>query len=169
MAHTGFHGQVSALFPAMKPVRVVGFNKTQDSNWGVPWHQDRIIAVQDRDMAPGYVNWSCKRGVWHCEPPLDVLENMLFVRLHLDDNTDKTGAMEIALESHKVGAIPASEADSQAQRFDTEVTQGSAGDALLLSIMTLHRSRPTTSPQQRRVLRIDYAAIDLPDPLKWAQ
>jgi hypothetical protein len=49
-----------------KLVRVVWFTKDSQSNWGVPWHQDRIIAVAERHEVAGFTNWSQKRGVWHC-------------------------------------------------------------------------------------------------------
>lgn len=41
-------------------VRILLFNKTQNQNWFVPWHQDRTIAVQQRHEMPGYLNWTRK-------------------------------------------------------------------------------------------------------------
>ena len=76
---------IRQLDPDVVPVRTVSFNKSQRANWGVPWHQDRVIAVNDKVETEGYRNWTKKSGTWHCEPPLSVLENMLFVRVHLDD------------------------------------------------------------------------------------
>lgn len=58
---------------ALRPTRMVGFSKSQAGNWGVPWHQDRVIAVAARHEVAGFENWSKKAGVWHCEPPLAVL------------------------------------------------------------------------------------------------
>ena len=58
-----FGSQLQALLPNAKPVRVVAFDKTAEQNWGVPWHQDRVIAVKARHDLPGYHNWSQKRGV----------------------------------------------------------------------------------------------------------
>jgi hypothetical protein len=52
------------------PVRLVAFNKSADANWGVPWHQDRVVAVRQRIECAGYSNWSPKDGFWHCEPHL---------------------------------------------------------------------------------------------------
>ena len=36
---------VRRLAPEAVPVRIVAFNKSETANWGVPWHQDRVIAV----------------------------------------------------------------------------------------------------------------------------
>lgn len=41
-----------------KPVRAVSFNKSQNSNWGVPWHQDRVIAVAEKHKIKGFDNWT---------------------------------------------------------------------------------------------------------------
>ena len=81
---------IATLDPAAKPVRVVAFNKTPTTNWGVPWHQDRVISVARRHNVDGYSKWTRKSDVWHCEPPQQVLDEMLFVRVHLDD-TDQSG------------------------------------------------------------------------------
>jgi ectoine hydroxylase-related dioxygenase (phytanoyl-CoA dioxygenase family) len=116
----------------------------------------------------GYTNWSQKAGVWHCEPPLDVLKKMLFVRVHLDGATAENGAMEIALGSHKNGAVPSEQADTIAQRHTHALTTAEAGDILILPMLTLHRSRTSKTATPRRTLRIDYAANALPPPLQWA-
>lgn len=45
-------------FPNLRPTRVVTFDKSETANWGVPWHQDRVIAVQERHDVDGFENWS---------------------------------------------------------------------------------------------------------------
>ncbi len=35
-----------------RPVRAIAFDKTRGSNWSVPWHQDRTIAVDRKDEGP---------------------------------------------------------------------------------------------------------------------
>lgn len=151
------------------PARIVAFNKTSDNNWAVPWHQDRVIAVAAQHDISGYGNWSCKNGAWHCEPPAAVLDQMFFVRVHLDDNTLEDGPMRIALESHKLGAVPAAEAKSIAERFPVEDCVARRGDVLVLKMLTLHSSSPSLTTNSRRVFRVDYAPKDLlPAPLEWS-
>tara|TARA_R110002094_G_scaffold99195_1_gene99751 strand:+ start:466 stop:1089 length:624 start_codon:yes stop_codon:yes gene_type:complete len=166
-ALSGVTNAISQIDPAYRPVRVVAFNKSAASNWGVPWHQDRIIAVHEKYDLSGYRNWSEKAGVWHCEPPLEVLQNMLFVRVHLDDTHEENGAMEIALNSHRRGAIAAGEAAEVANGLEKELCSAKRGDILVLNMLTLHRSRPAAKASSRRVLRVDYAAQALPAPLSW--
>jgi hypothetical protein len=148
--------------------RALIFDKTEAQNWGLPWHQDRVVAVGARHDMPGYQNWSQKQGVWHCEPPVEILNQMLFVRLHLDPSESDNGAMEVALGSHRAGIIPDTEARTSAQSFKVEPCLAERGDVLVLHMLTLHRSSPALRASARRTMRIDYALTDLPAPLAWA-
>lgn len=159
--------RIAQILPGAQAVRVVAFDKTQDSNWGVPWHQDRVIAVADRHDLPGYGNWSQKAGIWHCEPPAEILHQMLFVRVHLDNTDGENGAMEIALGSHHKGTIPADQAHAVAERTTTEACLAQRGDVLILNMLMLHRSLPSKRPSSRRTIRVDFAAVALPPPLRW--
>lgn len=160
--------QIQVIWPNMQPVRMVSFDKTAESNWSVPWHQDRVVAVKNRADVSGYVNWSEKAGAWHCEPPESLLEHMLFVRIHLDRCTEENGAMEVALRSHKHGKVHADDAESVAGRCVKEFTEAEAGDVLVLPMLTLHRSASAEVRDNRRVLRVDYASFELSRPLEWA-
>src|SRR3954464_6237384 len=66
-------------------VRGILFDKTADANWLAPWHQDLSIAVKHRIDLPAFGPWSVKAGVVHVQPPLELLRQMLTIRLHLDD------------------------------------------------------------------------------------
>src|SRR5688572_451281 len=73
-------------------VRGIYFDKHKDANWKVAWHQDMTIAVRERIEVEGYGPWSVKAGIHHAQPPVSILENMLTVRLHLDDTNEANGA-----------------------------------------------------------------------------
>ena len=152
---------------AAAPVRIVAFNKSEGANWAVPWHQDRIVAVEAKHDVSGFSNWSQKAGVWHAEPPLNVLENILFVRVHLDDTDADAGAMEIARGSHLEGKVAAADAAEMAARYPLEICTAKRGDVLVLKMLTLHRSGVAKIAKSRREVRIDFAASELPKPLKW--
>jgi hypothetical protein len=158
---------IALLDPMAKPVRTVAFNKTPETNWGVPWHQDRVIAVADKHEITGFDKWTNKSGVWHCEPPKHVLDEMLFVRVHLDDTDHGNGAMEIAVGSHVEGIIPAATAEDVAHRYPIESCEAKRGDVLVLKMLTLHGSKPSNTSSSRRVFRVDFASTDLPAPLSW--
>ncbi|RLJ41353.1 phytanoyl-CoA dioxygenase PhyH [Litoreibacter meonggei] len=158
---------IQRLDPMAMPVRTVAFNKSESANWGVPWHQDRVIAVNDRVDIEGYHNWTKKSGTWHCEPPETVLDGMLFVRVHLDDANQSNGAMEIAVGSHAGGIVPSAQAEKAANTYPIEVCDAKRGDVLILKMLTLHCSKPATVQSGRRVLRIDLSSSVLPLPLFW--
>jgi len=124
-----------SLVPLSHPVRIVAFDKTEQANWGVPWHQDRVIAVAERMDLPGFSNWSRKVGVWHCEPPTDLLRRMIFVRVHLDDTDEENGCMELALGTHRLGTVPANEAVARAEAAPREVCRARRGDLLVVKIL----------------------------------
>ncbi len=159
---------IQVLWPDMRPVRGVLFDKSDGENWAVPWHQDRVIAVRQRRDVPGFTAWSQKAGIWHCAPPTDVLARMLFVRVHLDDCSAQTGAMEIACGSHRAGVVQTADAAAVAARYPIETTDAQAGDILVLHMLTLHRSSPSQTSRSRRVLRFDLADQDLPFGLEYA-
>lgn len=152
---------------AAKLVRALLFDKIPGANWKVPWHQDLTIAVRERREVPGFGPWSVKAGVLHVQPPPEVLERMLAVRLHLDDCPDTNGALRVIPASHKVGRLTS-------QRIQ-EISAGSkpvwcsarAGDALLMRPLLLHASSPSHTPHHRRVIHIEYAGVELRGGLEW--
>jgi ectoine hydroxylase-related dioxygenase (phytanoyl-CoA dioxygenase family) len=158
---------IRRLDPNAKPVKIVAFNKSRDTNWGVPWHQDRVIAVAEKQDVLGFENWTKKSEVWHCEPPQDLLDQMLFVRVHLDDTDQSNGAMTIAVGSHVNGVVPSKMAEATAHRYPIEDCEAKRGDVLVLKMLTLHSSKPSEVKSDRRVFRIDFSSFDLPAPLRW--
>lgn len=148
-------------------VRSVLFNKNQETNWQVAWHQDLTIAVQDKTEVDGFFPWSEKDGVVHVQPPIEILENTLTVRLHLDDTDESNGALWISSGSHRLGRLPANKAAAAAEHLGKTLCAVNAGDVLLFHPLVLHASRKTTSPNPRRVIHLEYAGIELPKPLNW--
>jgi hypothetical protein len=149
-------------------VRSILFNKSEETNWQVAWHQDLAIAVQKKVEVEGFVSWSIKEGVPHVQPPQEILEQMLSVRLHLDPADETNGALWVSPGSHRLGRLPASEASSVAERNGKHLCAVQAGDALLLRPLILHASRKTTSAMSRRVIHLEFAGVSLPDSLAWA-
>lgn len=160
--------QVQKLLPCAFPVRVIAFDKGEENNWALPWHQDRIIAVKEKAAAQGFTNWSRKGKRWHCEAPLSLLSRMVFVRLHLDASTDENGAMDIALGSHHCGLVKSEDAAREAEALPVEPCIAERGDLLVTKMLTLHRSQSSRNAAPRGAVRIDYAAEALPPPLQWS-
>lgn len=169
LAAQGAVGTIAAglIGNAARPVRAVLFDKTPDANWIVAWHQDRTIVVRERIEVPGFGPWSTKDGLLHVAPPISILEGMATLRLHLDDCDDDNAPLRIALGSHKLGYVPATQAASRAETLPPFVCHAMAGDVWAYSTPILHMSERSRGNGRRRVLQIDYAAGDLPGGLEW--
>jgi hypothetical protein len=152
----------------MRPVRVVRFDKTAATNWMVPWHQDRTIAVARRIDVEGFGPWTVKDGVAHVEPPVALLAEMLTLRLFVDACGPRQGPVKVALGSHRLGRVSAAEAAAKARAAPVLTATGEAGDVLAMRLLALHASARSASDAPRRVLHVDYAWADLPPPLTWA-
>lgn len=151
------------------PVRTIYFDKSAESNWGVPWHQDLTIALRARVEIPGFGPWSTKEGIPHVQPPVELLAQMLTIRLHLDDADETNGALRVLPGSHRAGRLGQDQIQEWRARQPDFLCTGAAGDALLMRPLLLHASSRSTSPQHRRVLHIEYAGFALPDGLEWPE
>ncbi len=147
------------------PVRAIFFDKNPDANWLVPWHQDLAIAVTERIETPGFTGWSVKDEVLHVQPPREILEGMVTVRLHLDDCDASNGALKVISGSHLLGKLGSAELSQQTSKPLT--CELSRGDVLLIRPLLLHASSPAKNPRHRRVLHVEYATRELPNGLKW--
>jgi ectoine hydroxylase-related dioxygenase (phytanoyl-CoA dioxygenase family) len=147
-------------------VRAIFFDKTPESNWRIPWHQDLAIAVAERIETSGFTGWSIKDGVPHVHPLQRILENMVTVRLHLDDCNLNNGALKVISNSHLEGKLDTARIAELTQNkiVACEIPKGGA---LLMRPLLLHSSSPAKNPLHRRVLHIEYAASELPNGLRW--
>jgi hypothetical protein len=150
-----------------QPVRAIYFDKTAEANWKVAWHQDLTLALRERAEVRGFGPWSVKDGVPHAQASAHLLDQMLTLRLHLDDADASNGALRVLPGSHRHGRL--SVAQTQAMRADTPdvLCTAAAGDVLLMRPLLLHASSHSTSPRRRRILHIEYAGFALPSPLAW--
>jgi hypothetical protein len=149
-------------------VRILAFDKTAETNWGVPWHQDRTVAVKQRAEVDGFGPWSVKAGVPHVAPPQALLEAMFSLRLHLDDCGPDNGPLKIIPGSHRLGRLPVREVLDLGARGEATTCRAGAGDVLAMKALTVHASDPAITPAHRRVLHVDFSTADLPPPLEWA-
>ncbi len=149
---------VAVLGPACVAVRGLLFDKSAAANWAVPWHRDVTIAVAGRVDTLGYGPWSAKAGVTHVQPPNAVMERILAVRIHLDPCGPDNGPVRVLPGSHRLTNGPVPEpAECVAE----------AGAILAFRPLILHASSPATRPARRRVIHLEYAAVELPAGLAW--
>lgn len=149
------------------PVRGIYFDKRPETNWLVAWHQDLTLALKKQAEVPGFGPWSVKEDVPHVQPPMKLLEQMLTVRLHLDDTDSSNGALRVLSGTHRLGRLSAEAIQSCRVTHEEVLCEAKAGDVLLMRPLLLHASSRSSSPRRRRVLHIEFAGFPLPAPLEW--
>lgn len=151
------------------PVRAIYFDKSPQTNWAVPWHQDLTIAVRERIETPGFESWSVKEGIVHVQPPVELLQKMLTLRIHLDPADETNGALQVLPGSHQLGRLSAQDI-STLNRSNPVLCTAQPGDALLMRPLLLHSSsRNKSNAQHRRILHLEYASFALPNHLQWSE
>ncbi len=148
-------------------VRAILFNKTIENNWMVPWHQDKTIAVSEKFTLEGWGPWSIKNGVLHVQPPLKVLENMITLRLHLDDANKENGCLKVIPYSHQYGIVNHAEIQRVIGESSYVDCEGNAGSMLIMKPHIFHASSKVPEPSQRRVLHVEYSCFQLPQGISW--
>lgn len=153
------------LGASVQPVRAILFDKVEGRNWTLGWHQDTKIAVREAKDVPGFSGWSVKEGVTHTLPPLDILEQCVALRLHLDPCPADNGPLQVIPNSHLNGLrdYPSAEEIETAVTLTAEV-----GDVIWMRPLVFHGSAKSQRVDHRRVLHIEYSSANLPGGLEWA-
>jgi hypothetical protein len=158
-----------AVGESARPVRSILFDKTPASNWYVTWHQDVTIPVKEKIEVEGFAPWSVKDGIVHVQPPASILERMVSLRIHLDPCSEENGAIKFILGSHLEGVLEAPDLVRWRDANDAVICAAQQGDIIAMRPLVLHSSSVSQAPEHRRVLHIEYAGVDLPSGLKWAE
>jgi hypothetical protein len=149
------------------PVKSVYFDKPEDSNWFVAYHQDLTISVAEKVEMPGYGPWTVKQDQFSVQPPLEILQNNLTIRIHLDDTDEFNGALKVINASHRKGIHRAETMDlkKETQSF----CRVKKGGIMIMKPLLMHASERTTNQHKRRVLHIEFSSASLPKELSWSE
>ncbi len=149
-------------------VRAIYFDKSPDNNWFVTWHQDKTVAVSNRFEADGWRAWSVKADVWHVQPPIIVLQEMITIRIHLDNTTVSNGCLKIIPSSHTLGILTAESVQDKAHQEQAVYCEVPAGGAVIMRPHILHSSEKSVAPIPRRILHFEYSSYKLPEGITWS-
>ena len=84
-------------------VKSIYFDKPENSNWFVSYHQDLTISVDKKLSVEGFGPWTNKQEQYAVQPPLAILEDNFTIRIHFDDTNEENGALKVVPKSHLKG------------------------------------------------------------------
>ncbi len=140
------------------PYRATLFDKSQRSNWLVAWHQDTALSLRSRQDVPGWGPWSAKGGVVYAHAPAAVLEDVIALRVHLDDSTAANGPLRVLPGTHRLGILSDVQVAEVARSIDARACTVGRGGVVTMRPLLVHASSKTSTGAPRRVLHIEYAA-----------
>lgn len=148
-------------------VKSIYFDKPETSNWYVSYHQDLTISVDKKVSLENYGPWTTKQNQFAVQPPIEFLENIFTIRIHLDDTDEKNGALRVIPKSHKKKICRPETID-----FTKEIESTcnvNKGGVMIMKPLLLHSSSRTVSNKKRRVIHIEFSNLELPKELQWAE
>lgn len=157
----------SILKGKVKLVRALFFDKTPDKNWYVTWHQDKTVTLNKKVDLKGWHTWSLKDGVYHVQPPVSVLDNMLTLRLHIDSSDQENGCLKVIPGTHKHGILNQGEIDNIVGNSTAISCEVEASDVVIMRPHVLHSSSKASKPHHRRVVHLEYSSYELPEGVTW--
>ncbi|XVJ70201.1 MAG: phytanoyl-CoA dioxygenase family protein [Rhizobacter sp.] len=140
------------LGPQSVAVQCTYFEKSSNRNWLVPMHQDRSVPVANKVIGAGLTGWSEKEGQLFVHGPLDLLKQLVAVRVHLDDCRAQDGPLRVVPGSHQHGLLLDSDIAPWRQTRGEVICEAVAGDVLVLSPLLLHASSKASGTGRRRLL-----------------
>jgi hypothetical protein len=162
------HPAIAPLLPANSvAVQCTFFEKSHDQNWLVPIHQDLSIPVRERLANPALTGWAEKQGSVFVQPPDKVLQNLVAVRLHIDECGSNDGALRLVPGSHKLGRLSNEGALEVRRNLGEVICAVEKGGALVMKPLALHASSKATGNSRRRVLHLVFGPSKLPLGLRW--
>lgn len=161
--------KITPLMPrAAAAVQCTLFEKSPSQNWLVALHQDVSIPVAARVEDPALQGWSFKEGILFVQPPASVLEQLVAVRIQLDECEGAEGALRVVAGSHIYGRMRNDAAYALRDRTGETVCPVPRGAALVMRPLILHASSKLTTTGTRRVLHFLFGSRHLPLRLEWA-
>jgi ectoine hydroxylase-related dioxygenase (phytanoyl-CoA dioxygenase family) len=148
-------------------VKSIYFDKPESSNWYVSYHQDLTISVDKKVHIENFGSWTKKQDQFAVQPPIEILENIFTIRIHLDDTDENNGALKVVPKSHLKKIYRVETID---WRVETEIVCNvRKGGVMIMKPLILHSSSKTINKHKRRVIHIEFSNQELPSELKWAE
>lgn len=148
-------------------VKSIYFDKPENSNWFVSYHQDLTISVDKKLDSEDFGPWTTKHHQFAVQPPLHILQDNFTIRIHLDNTDKENGALRVIPSSHLKGIYRPETIDWTVE--SETVCSVKKGGVMIMKPLLLHSSGRTTNNNKRRVLHIEFSRSSLPDNLNWSE
>lgn len=148
-------------------VKSIYFDKPENSNWFVSYHQDLTISVDKKIDLEGYGPWTRKQNQFAVQPPLGILQDNFTIRIHLDNTNEDNGALKVIPTSHLKGIYRPATIDWTVENETT--CNVNKGGVMFMKPLLLHSSGRSTKNNKRRVLHIEFSRSMLPSNLNWSE
>jgi len=148
--------------------KAIYFDKPQQKNWYVSWHQDVPINVTEKIATDGYTSWTKEKEINSVCPPEDLVRNIFSIRIHLDDTNHENGALKVIPGSHQKRL-----SDEQIQTITENsipyVCEVNAGGIQIIKPLLLHSSSKAINQKRRRVIHLEFSSEELLGELDWLE
>jgi hypothetical protein len=134
------------------------FDKSAEANWLVVWHQDTALPLLERREVPGWGPWSEKSGIVYAHAPAAALEQVVALRVHLDDSTPDNGPLRVLPGTHEMGVLNDEQIHALSQRLEPVACTLARGGVLAMRPLLVHASSKVVTVAPRRVIHFEYAA-----------
>jgi hypothetical protein len=139
-------------------VRSIYFDKPPKANWVVGWHQDLTMNLRSLPERSGWQNVRMLKDRIVAQPPLRLLEQMVTIRIHLDDTDSTNGALRVVPGVHQEGIIRTDDLRMETVIKVAVTCQVPRGGGMLMKPLTLHASRRSMGNHaSRRVIHLEFA------------
>jgi len=115
------------------------------------------LPLREKHEIAGWGPWSVKEGVTYAYAPAHALEQVVALRLHLDDSNEDNGPLRVLPGTQNHGVLSDEEIHLlSAEAAPIECCVG-VGGVVLMRPLVIHGSSKAVSNEPRRVLHIEYA------------
>ncbi|MFZ6051517.1 phytanoyl-CoA dioxygenase family protein [Halocola ammonii] len=159
---------IKKLDSKLELTKAIYFNKAPQSNWYVTWHQDATINVKEKNHKDGFSGWTKKDTHYGVRPPFEILDKTISVRIHLDQTTEKNGALKVLPGSHKK-ILTNSEVTLITENSEAQICEVQPGGVQFMKPLLLHSSSKSWSHKNRRVIHLEFNPLELPEGMEWAE
>jgi hypothetical protein len=143
---------------AATPFRATLFDKSTSANWLVVWHQDTALPLRQRIDHQEWGPWSVKAGVLYSHAPAWALEQVVALRVSLDDALHFNGPLRVLPNTHCAGVLTEADIEQLAHTISAVECLAPSGSVVAMRPLIVHSSSKCLDNGSRRILHIEYAA-----------